>query len=49
VNFDFQEQDIVPILRLFADDKRNIFIHPDERQGHNEVQGCPVDQAFDTL
>jgi len=30
VNFDFQEQDIVPILRLFADISGcNIFIHPE--------------------
>ena len=51
VNFDFQEQDIVPILRLFADISGcNIFIHPDVKgKATMKFRDVPWDQAFDTL
>jgi len=51
VNFDFQEQDIVPIIRLFADISGcNIFIHPDVKgKATMKFRDVPWDQAFDTL
>jgi type IV pilus assembly protein PilQ len=51
VNFDFQDQDIVPILRLFADISGcNLFIHPDVKgKATMKFRNVPWDQAFDTL
>jgi len=51
VNFDFQEQDIVPIIRLFADISGcNVFIHPDVKgKATMKFRDVPWDQAFDTL
>lgn len=51
VNFDFQDQDIVPIIRLFADISGcNVFIHPDVRgKATMKFKDVPWDQAFDTL
>ena len=51
VNFDFQDQDIVPILRLFADISGcNIFIHPDVKgRATMKFKDVPWDQALDTL
>jgi len=51
VNFDFQNQDIVPILRLFADISGcNLFIHPDVRgTATMKFKDVPWNQALDTL
>jgi type IV pilus assembly protein PilQ len=51
VNFDFQDQDIVPILRLFADISGcNLFIHPDVRgKATMKFRDVPWNQALDTL
>lgn len=51
VNFDFQDQDIVPILRLFADISGcNMFIHPDVKgRATMKFKDVPWDQALDTL
>jgi type IV pilus assembly protein PilQ len=51
VNFDFQDQDIVPILRLFADISGcNIFIHPEVKgKATMKFRDVPWNQAFDTL
>lgn len=51
VNFDFQDQDIVPIIRLFADISGcNIFIHPDVRgKATMKFKDVPWDKAFETL
>jgi type IV pilus assembly protein PilQ len=51
VNFDFQEQDIVPILRLFADISGcNLFIHPDVKgKATMKFRDVPWRQAFDTI
>jgi len=51
VNFDFQEQDIVPILRLFADISGcNLFVHPDVKgKATMKFRNVPWDQALDTL
>ncbi|MDQ7786492.1 MAG: type IV pilus secretin PilQ [Thermodesulfovibrionales bacterium] len=51
VNFDFQDQDIVPILRLFADISGcNLFIHPDVKgKATMKFRDVPWDQALDTI
>ena len=51
VNFDFQDQDIVPILRLFADISGcNLFIHPDVKgKATMKFRDVPWNQAFDTI
>jgi type IV pilus assembly protein PilQ len=51
VNFDFQNQDIVPILRLFADISGcNLFIHPDVKgRATMKFRDVPWNQALDTL
>jgi type IV pilus assembly protein PilQ len=51
VNFDFQDQDIVPILRLFADISGcNLFVHPDVKgKATMKFRNVPWDQALDTL
>ena len=51
VNFDFQDQDIVPVLRLFADlSGCNLFIHPDVKgKATMKFRDVPWDQAFDTI
>jgi type IV pilus assembly protein PilQ len=51
VNFDFQDQDIVPILRLFADISGcNLFIHPDVKgKATMKFRDVPWNQALDTL
>ena len=51
VNFDFQDQDIVPILRLFADISGcNLFVHPDVRgKGTMKFRDVPWNQALDTI
>lgn len=51
VNFDFQDQDIVPIFRLFADISGcNIFIHPDVKgKATMKFRDVPWNQAFDTI
>jgi len=51
VNFDFQNQDIVPILRLFADISGcNLFIHPDVKgKATMKFRDVPWNQALDTL
>ncbi|MEW6585616.1 MAG: type IV pilus secretin PilQ [Nitrospirota bacterium] len=51
VNFDFQDQDIVPILRLFADISGcNIFIHPDVKgKATMKFRDVPWNQALDTI
>jgi len=51
INFDFQDQDIVPILRLFADISGcNLFIHP-EVKGRATMKFIDVSwiQALDTI
>jgi type IV pilus assembly protein PilQ len=51
VNFDFQDQDIVPIIRLFADISGcNLFIHPDVKgKATMKFRDVPWDQALDTI
>ncbi|MFZ5907647.1 MAG: type IV pilus secretin PilQ [Nitrospirota bacterium] len=51
VNFDFQDQDIVPILRLFADISGcNLFIHPDVKgKATMKFRDVPWIQALDTI
>jgi type IV pilus assembly protein PilQ len=51
VNFDFQDQDIVPILRLFADISGcNLFVHPDVKgKATMKFRDVPWNQAFDTI
>lgn len=51
VNFDFQDQDIVPIFRLFADISGcNLFVHPDVRgKGTMKFRDVPWSQALDTI
>jgi len=51
VNFDFQDQDIVPILRLFADISGcNLFIHPDVKgRATMKFRDVPWNQAFETI
>jgi len=51
VNFDFQDQDIVPIFRLFADISGcNLFVHPDVRgKGTMKFRDVPWNQALDTI
>jgi type IV pilus assembly protein PilQ len=51
VNFDFQNQDIVPILRLFADISGcNLFVHPDVKgRATMKFRDVPWNQALDTL
>lgn len=51
VNFDFQDQDIVPILRLFADISGcNLFLHPDVKgKATMKFRDVPWNQAFDTI
>lgn len=51
VNFDFQDQEIVPILRLFADISGcNMFIHPDVRgKATMKFRNVPWNQALETL
>jgi type IV pilus secretin PilQ/predicted competence protein len=51
VNLDFQDQDIVPILRLFADISGcNLFIHPDVKgKATMKFRDVPWNQALDTL
>ncbi|NWF76024.1 MAG: type IV pilus secretin PilQ [Nitrospirae bacterium] len=51
VNFDFQDQDIVPIFRLFADISGcNLFIHPDVKgKATMKFRDVPWNQAFDTI
>jgi len=51
VNFDFQDQDIVPILRLFADISGcNLFIHPDVKgKATMKFRDVPWNQALDTI
>jgi type IV pilus assembly protein PilQ len=51
INFDFQDQDIVPIFRLFADISGcNLFLHPDIR-GRCTMKfiNVPWNQALDTI
>lgn len=51
INFDFQDQDIVPIFRLFADISGcNLFIHPDVK-GRATMKFIDVSwvQALDTI
>jgi len=51
VNFDFQDQDIVPIFRLFADISGcNLFVHPDVRgKATMKFRDVPWNQALDTI
>ncbi len=51
VNFDFQDQDIVPILRLFADISGcNLFLHPDVKgKATMKFRDVPWNQALDTI
>jgi len=51
VNFDFQDQDIVPILRLFADISGcNMFLHPDVKgKATMKFRDVPWTQALDTI
>lgn len=51
INFDFQDQDIVPILRLFADISGcNLFIHPEVRgKATMKFKDVPWNQALDTI
>ncbi|HMK49452.1 MAG TPA: type IV pilus secretin PilQ [Thermodesulfovibrionales bacterium] len=51
VNFDFQDQDIVPILRLFADISGcNMFLHPDVKgRATMKFRDVPWTQALDTI
>ncbi len=51
VNFDFQDQDIVPILRLFSDISGcNLFLHPDVKgKATMKFRDVPWNQALDTI
>jgi type IV pilus assembly protein PilQ len=51
VNFDFQDQDIVPVLRLFADiSSCNLFIHPDVKgKATMKFRDVPWTKALDTI
>ena len=51
VNFDFQDQDIVPILRLFADISGcNLFLHPEVKgKATMKFRDVPWNQAFNTI
>lgn len=51
VNFDFQDQDIVPVLRLFADISGcNLFIHPDVKgKATMKFRDVAWNQALDTI
>ncbi len=51
VNFDFQDQDIVPILRLFADISGcNLFLHPEVKgKATMKFRDVPWNQALDTI
>jgi len=51
INFDFQDQDIVPIFRLFADISGcNLFIHPDVKgKATMKFRDVPWNQALDTI
>jgi type IV pilus assembly protein PilQ len=51
VNFDFQDQDIVPIFRLFADISGcNLFVHPDVKgKATMKFRNVPWNQALDTI
>lgn len=51
VNFDFQDQDIVPILRLFADiSSCNLFLHPEVKgKATMKFRDVPWNQALDTI
>ena len=51
INFDFQDQDIVPIFRLFADISGcNLFLHPDVRgRCTMKFKDVPWNQALDTI
>lgn len=51
INFDFQDQDIVPIFRLFADISGcNLFIHPDVKgKATMKFTDVPWNQALDTI
>lgn len=50
-SFDFQDQEIVPILRLFAEISGcNIFIHPDVKgRATMKFKDVPWNQALDTI
>lgn len=51
VNFDFQDQEIVPIFRLFADISGcNLFVHPDVKgKATMKFRDVPWNQALDTI
>jgi type IV pilus assembly protein PilQ len=51
VNFDFQDQDIVPILRLFADiSSCNLFVHPEVKgKATMKFRDVPWIKALDTI
>jgi type IV pilus assembly protein PilQ len=51
INFDFQDQDIVPIFRLFADISGcNLFLHPDVKgRCTMKFKDVPWNQALDTI
>ncbi len=51
INFDFQDQDIVPIFRLFADISGcNLFIHPEVKgRATMKFRDVPWNQALDTI
>lgn len=51
INFDFQDQDIVPIFRLFADISGcNLFLHPDIKgRCTMKFRDVPWNQALDTI
>ncbi len=51
IKFDFQDQDIVPIFRLFADISGcNLFLHPDVRgRCTMKFKDVPWNQALDTI
>ncbi len=51
VNFDFQDQDIVPVFRLFADISGcNLFVHPDVKgKATMKFRDVPWNQALDTI
>lgn len=51
INFDFQDQDIVPIFRLFADISGcNLFIHPEVKgKATMKFRDVPWNQALDTI
>jgi type IV pilus assembly protein PilQ len=51
INFDFQDQDIVPVFRLFADISGcNLFVHPDVKgKATMKFRDVPWNQALDTI